>query len=437
MTGNENDKNTSERAEPEKPWPIERFLKRIAAIVIIFVSIAGGITAIVNYISSTKYMVTQPKVTTQPSSPGSGFPLTEDQPLAARQTPEKCFVAKHLKPNLLPHYLLPSMGGSENFPYWLKFVGKNNCDKQLRLTVQFQPKTGMIWDASGGLEPLKIESRENFEVVVEPDDIRLTSTDISYVKINYTVEEVDTETMIDWGQIEARIVPPYTVAWDLQKPSASDGKFEPVDRAYLVKSLAAWTFRPPKLVAKRARECRSPTGSGRKLIKEEALCSCYDNLFRDDQNSKISVHDSPIKLPAGKLQKILPPWVVIQEKSATSLEAALLFAAVMNKERRDGIDPKLVMLAAPQENNSLNKNVYIAWREPGNAWKAIDLRKANQKSFDENVATSSKKVNDVFTTEIESAIEARGAFFSSDETLAVLDFKKVEDEREIFALPKN
>jgi hypothetical protein len=109
----------------------------------------------------------------------------------------------------------------------------------------------------------------------------------------------------------------------------------------------------------------------------------------------------------------------------------------MNKERRDGIDPKLVMLAAPEENNSLNKSVYIAWRGSDNAWKAIDLRKANQKSFHENVAASSEKVNDVITTEIESAIEARGAFFSSDETLAVLDFKKVEDEREIFALPKN
>jgi hypothetical protein len=410
-----------EKSEKSK---VERLLTKIKEHILLLAGVVAALSTLVGGIISLIKPFTPPD--TKPSSnPPAG------QLVVPVVTPEKCFSARHLKPNQIPHYLLPSMGSSENFPYWLKFVGENNCNKKLMLKVHFEPEAGVVLNA-GDSASLVIDPQKKFSLTVAPDDIRLTSDEVKQVKISYTVKD-EQGTAIDGGQISAKVVEPYTVAWDLQRPGKTDDAAEPVDRDYLLKSLAAWVFRPPEIIALRARECRTAPDGGPKLIKEAALQSCYENLFRGA--GKISVNDASIRLPSEPKQKILPPAVAVQEKSASSLEAALLFAAVMERERSDGIDPHLVLLAAAEGAASgLEKSVYIAWREASGAWKGFNLRKANQRNFEENIAAG--EFNSILTPEIAADLENKGIFRRQDDAVVAIDFKKIKDEGEIYALPK-
>lgn len=330
----------------------------------------------------------------------------------------ECVDVHYLTPNIFPHYLLPSIGGSDNFPYWLKVVGQNKCDQSWFLEVRFERADNIVMTPL--TDPMPIPPKDGFEKVFSPE-IDPASSEVKPVRIYWSIED-DLGTKLYRDSIRTAIIPPHEIAWDLKKPGVQ-GEREPVDPNYLMASLAAWTKRPSRSVVTRAVDCRRGAG-GSKLVREEALRSCYKLLFRGE--GRIGVYNEPIRFPDGDRQKIRPLHrILLEGKRASSLEAGLLFGAVIDAERVSGVDPDVVLLVAPDEDNGPRdrKTVFVAWNA-GGSWKAVDMKRAGSLDFDENAAAASAKVDPVFrfSSELRNALSDGGAGFSSDGTIAAMDF---------------
>lgn len=354
-------------------------------------------------------------------------------PAAVPAVSEGCVSVTHLSPNVIPHYLLSSIG-SKNFPYWLKLIAVNNCPEDKFMTVRFERGQNIVLQDPPQTETFKVPATGE-PVSKIPTALRfdLSQPRIGSIAIQWSIED-ENETKIDANTISTAILQPYTIAWDLERPKPEGGA-EPVDPGYLLASLRAWTLKPPGDVAAAGKACRTVQDSPTMLSKERAIESCYQELFSGD--GSIPVTSAPIEFPAGKRQVIRPHLCILKDRlTVSSLEAALLFAAVMEAQHIDGVDHKLKLLVAPVEGTAdpdRKKTTYIAWQEAGRPWRAVDMSRANSVDFAENTLSASARVGTILNlnSEIPAAIEKRGAGFSSDKRIAAVDFGRIPPDDEI------
>ena len=338
------------------------------------------------------------------------------------RTASDCFRAKWFMPKIIPHYLISSIGGSDNFPYWLKMNANNECNKKLLLYVQFGPLSG----AKPNIDKQYFSIQPNNGLIdtFNPNGLELIKTDLKNdqnIKMTFSVLERGLDVPVDNGVIDTVLVKPYTIAWDLEKPSSIGGeKGDPVDPSYVVASLTAWTQRPSKQVRDMAKKCRYTIQNNVRLTGEHALESCYNKLFHSDK--QILIGDEYVDFPSRDRQKIEPLEKVLDDGWATSLEAALLFAAVFGNDAKGNDEKKLYMLVAPVDKKSKQKNIYIGWMSSGNRWSALDMYLANDLEFRENLRRSSSIFTSLLTNEIRLALEEKGAFLSQDDSIAALHF---------------
>jgi hypothetical protein len=325
-----------------------------------------------------------------------------------------CFESHHLTPNLMPHYLLNSVG-SKSFPYWIRFVGENKCDEELFLSFSFREGRNVLLNPDPQSQPLTLDRRKPFDKVLKPT-FDLATLNASTLMMSWTVTDEEGR-IFKQGTIETEIVPPNTIAWDLKKPEP-DG-MEPVGMDYLMATFAAWTEKPSRVVAGVAERCRGKGGN--KRIGEAAIRACHDQLFRGRE--RVSVIAQPIRFPAADRQLIRPPAQAIQDRSATSLEAALLLAGVSQAGHEAGIDSDLRMLVVPSGAGQ-KKDVFLAWQSEGGEWRAIDMRFAGTLAFETNAARTSERVNRLLAedAQLREALQQRGAYFGSTTGVAGVDF---------------
>jgi TIR domain len=351
-----------------------------------------------------------------------------------------CLSVEHLSPNLIPHYLIPSFG-SENFPYWFKLIARNDCAEDRFLVLRFEWGENVILpDAPQEIE-FKVPHGQVKKQVFRPR-FNLARQDITRMSIHWSIEDQDNKKKLDVSEIAPEIVAPYTIAWDLQKPKGP-GEWEPVDRAYLLGSLEAWLLKPPPVARERGRRCRNPQGAGGSLIQERAIASCYQDLFFGDQ--RIPVAAAPIRFPARDRQRIRPHAEILGHQpppTISSLEAALLLAAVLEAQRLDAVEPLPVLVVAPVEGTTGGKlkTAYLAWREAAQSWRALDMSRANQLDFSANVERGSARIARVLSLssriqELATGQAPRGAGFSTDESVAVVDFGNIPATDRIRPLP--
>ncbi len=362
--------------------------------------------------------------------PGTASPAMRPAVAAA----EYCVKVQYFSPNVIPHYLLNSVG-SENFPYWLRIVAQNDCGEDRIMTLRFESSNDVGLENPPQLLPFTVHKGDKADRTFNP---RLESMDRppDSVKIAWSIED-EQHTKISADYIQTEIVPPLTIAWDLQKPVAP-GKRVPVEREFLLGSLKAWILKSPPKIEDLGRACRTTPTSKVMLEREEAIRACYLRLFT---GNRALVSETPISFPAGNRQRIRRPVDLIEDRlnKASSLEAALLLTAVVESKHKDDIDPDLVLIIAPVEGAvELNrKTAFIAWREAGGPWRAVELRVANAQPFDANVAAASAKVAAIVgdNAEIADAIDNKGAGFSKDGRFAALNFARVPPEYRIRGLP--
>ena len=338
---------------------------------------------------------------------------------------DPCVVVNPLSPKLIPYYLLNSVG-NVNFPYWLKLTARNTCDEVKVLKVRFDTGENVVLEGTERSFSLRPDG-ETHELILHPK-FRLASPETRRVSIDWSVETEDGRKLVV-RSIDTEIVPPYKLAWDLTKPSGQGENGEPVDDAYLLASLSAWTLKPPKMIREHGERCRKPDGRPTKLRKRAALEACYEYLFAD--GGKVRVYDDLVRFPEpNRRQDITPHVRVIENGEATSLEAALLYVAVLDARHVDGIDPDLILVVTPEsdEGDRKQKSVFLAWREPG-GWQAINLRRASSQVFDQNVVDATRIVGPIMkhSSEITNALfHGTGAGFSANGEVAAVSFHDID-----------
>lgn len=345
-----------------------------------------------------------------------------------------CVELDYLSPSVIPHYLLNSVG-TENFPYWLKVIATSRCETERVLKLKFErsDKVALV-DPPQEFE-FTVHRNRQVERTFEPR-FDFTTQQPESLAIHWSIED-QRGTKISADSIGIELVPALTIAWDLRKPVVA-GRHEPVEREYLLASLKAWTLKPPPRVAALGRSCREPAGGGTLLEREAAIRACYQRAFAGG-GGQVAVSDSTMAFPAGPRQRIRAPLQLLTERqnAASALEAALLLATVVGVEHQVGIDPDLVLVVSPAAPGGPveRKSAWLAWREAGQPWRAVDLRLAGTQSFDANVATASARLQALFAGQPELAQAARGVGFSADGQVAVLNFGQVPRQYRISALP--
>ena len=420
-----------------RPRPtLKRFLMRTAMVVGLLVPISAGLATIAHQWAPLLGLIGM-----GPAAPSATGPSIEEGNIGTdtrsdMKTTNDCLKIDYMMPNVIPHYLLNSIG-SANFPYWLKIVGENTCAENHIMTVRFEAGKNIDLKRQSWDFTIKANSAVPTEKLFSPG-FDLASREVDRVIIDWSIED-SIGRKLGADTIQARIVEPFTIAWDLEKPGPR-GQHVPVEEEFLLASLAAWTKRPPRVVVERGQSCRRTTDGSPTLDKEDAIRACYRAIFQS-ASLPIKVRNSPIKFPAGSRQKITPHFRVLERGSATSLEAALLFVSVYNAEFIHGVDPELHMLIAPldPDDRDSEKTAYVVWHDRPGSWRAIDMRRGSVEAFDENVAQASMRVAPImrFNSEIRAAIEgrnAKGAGYSKDRSIAVVQFKNASEEYQINGL---
>ena len=377
-----------------------------------------------------------------PAGPISGPPpitlAAPPAPSAASTPPTStanCITVNHQSPNVIPHYLLNSFG-SENFPYWLRLSVPNNCADDHHLTLRFERSNSIALIDPPQEEEFTVLNGKTLDRIFRPDFQQsggLRSGTVSWSLESQSGDKLRTDSI----RVE-EIVDPFTIAWDLKKPGRVVGgvrsEGEPVEREFLYASLAAWTVKPPERVDQRARACRAVPGGGPLLEREDAIRACYNALFTG--KDKVYVSDNAIRFPHGQRQRIVPPAQVIKDGTATALEAALLFAAILGAQHKDGIDPEPVLLMAPERaEDAALKIPMIAWSQAGRQWRAVDLRYANTKSFDDNVGDATTRAGALLNGDLADGLKSVGVTVGTTSAAIAVNLYRVPSEYRIRGLP--
>lgn len=422
--------------------PIGEFLStihgRLAVIAGVVGLVAGIFTQVTDVVSKVSSYIWPEK--TVAATDQSNAITEQEKTYPNSKAATECLDVYHMRPNVIPHYLLHSVG-SEHFPYWLRIIGTNKCKTNVIVKVIFEPKDPRI-PIRKHKDKVFTAKRGFFSQIISPK-FALLLREIDEMAIRFYVEEDSTGVKLAIDEISAEIVQPHTIAWDLKTPeiprrdSNERQPGEPVDSAYLLGSLAAWTYKSPRAVAALGASCREGEDVGARLWGAAALRNCYERLFSQANGDAVSVLAAPIAFPDRPRQHVSPVATILKEKRGNVLEAALAFIAVFNR-RRSSADPKLVLLIAPADAARENgkKTAFVAWQDD-NTWSGVDLLKAASLSFDENVSASSNRISAILSDNPDLAvgIVKTGAAFSRQERYAAVEFRKARVHYKIQGLP--
>ncbi|WP_305986455.1 hypothetical protein [Roseibium sp. MMSF_3544] len=425
--GEKKSKSAPNGKAEKKGSALVKQLKMAAAIVAVLGTISAGVAAIVKdwkpFFSSES----------PSNSPVTRKTLKETITTVSKsptETSMECIDLNPLMPNVIPHYLLNSIG-SENFPYWLRIEGENKCRKKWRVIVRFEPKENVILKSQS--TEFEIDQLSKFGETITPD-FDLPKPFVEKISISWTVyDDVTGEKISPQNSIKTTVLPPHTVSFDLKKPAKKD-----LEEGYILASLGAWTLRRYD-AAEIGTNCRLPDERSRNLREVDALRSCYSRLFsKEAGNAAVAVLDRHIEFPARTSITISPPSDLLKDKEANSLEAALLLMAVYDVKRDNSTEFELVLVISKDERvfSRRNKRVFVAWRK-GRSWQALNMMKAAKLSFDDNVAQSSTEIGQIFSNNpsLMRKIDERGVGYSYDQSIAAAEFHVARDRFGIQGLP--
>jgi hypothetical protein len=352
----------------------------------------------------------------------------------------------------IPYYLTNTIANKKrDFLYYTLLTGTNNCKKKVTVKVKYfviNPDFAIIkatkkdneegsWQTTtvGPKETKTKDLRPTFEYLREPHTNEI-------IIVQYYILTMDDE--IVWADTgELTVTPKELIYWDLEVPSG--GK---VPASFLLASLSAWwAVQDPALKA-RAQQCLERGGSA---SAQDWFKLCYADFFdRSLGSSAVKVNPYPESWPlAGKdetsKQRLCKPTEVVtgKVKEIHSLEAALLFAALVNNlpEKLSGLI--LWAVPDPREGDAGVKRFILSWSSDGKDWHALDLTDPNRTEFTANESQATALVRNLRESrgDIVNALREDGVFIEHGQfvmrgrQILAIDFAKAFQSFSIGALP--
>lgn len=352
---------------------------------------------------------------------------------------QACWEITVKHPEQFPYYLKNSISLSDRF-YWFYVDIENRCASTLYASVTFKPdlpeRDLPSIDYLKGAELMTLRPGERKQKTIDPRIRFLDRLERAFpMKVDWNVKD-DSEALLGQGSIDIQVLPPDHFVWDLKDP---DGK--PIEKSFLLASLAAWPQNQPQRVQEMADAIMSSIeidfGAPLADIAKSWMAGVHEAVFAGPD--RIRVFPTARRFPPNvQSRAIRAPGDLFERGRADPLEAALLVRAVSGQFFVDlGIDQLLIIAADPERPGG--QRVYLAWSGlDSGEWQAVHAGELGWKPFDANIADATAAVREMAEVDTLSrgrlgsggGVEAStcsGAFFDEDAGLYVIDFLRARD----------
>lgn len=337
---------------------------------------------------------------------------------------------------VFPYYLVNSYNKApeDGYMYWAAISGKNPCDQPLLIRIWFTPHQ------NAKVEKEQIDTRVGpREEIVEKKGrknpllkIQAKTDDDVIINGGWKIFDVSkgVPSLCNQDPFCIRVIKENHVYWDLRNPDN-----HPADIGFLLASLSAWSILPKNP----HQELKNRASSYYRLGNdpEKWLRACYNDLFHS--TTPVQVHRYADQWPLRgeemkSIQRIRTWEMVLKEKKADSLEAAMFIAAIKNamSTLNDDLKFRLVLFALPLDpvKDEGEKRFLLAWAPKKSErravdpkeWQAVDLTNPNELDFEQNVRQTSTVLSQVLQTQGEkifTLLNKQGVFYDQTKPLAL------------------
>lgn len=332
------------------------------------------------------------------------------------------FEAKYFK--TLPFSMYHTIA-NQPFLYWLQLVGKNNTEEPLHLEVKCRvlndPKPATCRKVAASFTILPGESLRR---KVDPQLYFIGKDSFEtplHLSLDWKVKDEQEITL--WQEsADITLMPKTRFYWPL-----SNSADERLGEEFLIASLSAWA-----LTAK-----TDPTYKlGESFIDEAAtmrdfMRTIYKRLLTDP--NKLRISPGVPQLPPETFVEFQMPKRILATGEANPVEAGLLVGAIVQKATEFYGSRLIGVLGHPSVNDE--RPVLVAWTNADAEWEAIDLTSLSS-SFDDNRSAATQLLEaGWYRQEALPKLDDTGVYFSPDDRLVALDFKRAQASYRIEGLP--
>jgi hypothetical protein len=330
-------------------------------------------------------------------------------------SPPPKYIIESSSIKVLPYYMKNFLKFQRDL-YWYKIRVENKSDELLHLDISFQVIKG---PAVAQVEPSSytVYPKQEFIKNVDPG-FEFTMDDVDgYLRVRSRIRDVKDNILYQCTD-DIEVIRSNIMDWSLKTP-----KGKPVDRDFLVASLAAWTLNKEQAIIDLSNRIRSEIDMNDEpdTIINQWFSKCYKDVFHGECGVRVTQILNNFPMPGR--QKIKTPAQVLDELNVDPLEALLLLAAISyNNDALIKLGPKLVMFVSPGPDRNLS--FLLSWTWEYSDWTAIDLSKADATDFESNRDSASKLIESILREKpgLRSSLRGRGVFIDERDKTLALDF---------------
>jgi hypothetical protein len=336
-----------------------------------------------------------------------------------------------------PHYFkvmpasLVNTIGSQDYLYWFHFSGQNRTDRQVTLTLSLTTINAPIPKDSQETV-LTLKGKEQIKQAVNPEIKLMHPEDPRPLQVNLRATVDKHEHSAKLVQID--LLPRNEIDWDLQPPEGQP----PLPREFLLASLTAWIQSPDDSVRALAKQLFAGVDARQELpsLVRQWMERCHDLLLRDP--GKLRLRPPEGGFPPGGRQTIHTPGEVLEAKSASPLEAALLVSAMtlVVRGRHEG---RIGMVVLPDSGTSGElRDYHLIWRVAGlDDWEAFSVSRASSEVFRVNKAAATTRIRSLFSArpEVAKRVDGGGVYVERGVPAVAIDFGTAKRRFNVRGLP--
>lgn len=319
--------------------------------------------------------------------------------------------------------------------YWLMIEAHNRCWRQdVDIKISFEIVQGRRFaKLCHDTDSMSVKHREARTAVIDPEFYFYNPDKPSILKVSWTVFPADQEDAepIHRDAEELAVLPRGIFAWDWRDPNE-----EPVDKEFLLASLAVWAFDEQRTVEEVSK--RLTTSTDARVNPEdpaawtlEWMGSAYRELFENPSRAlTVFAGDSLLRMREIKM----PEEILEASEGGTGgssrvdfVEAALLLAALSHRPFKSY---SLSLISISKQHH------FLVWSAVAGQWRAVDLRRTSQ-SFEENLEAATRQVAELLQEmpaiegELSDEGEGDGVHFDAERQIAALNFRKAAEHHRI------